>query len=644
MQRVANTLGGELIRQAAEPVVIGHADVSVLGQDGAKGDRGDGGVARAGGIERVAAGRHVGTIHLHHGRVTGLRRVAQGEAAVLRGEGLADRLVVEALQVRVVELHAVAVHEAHAEVTVDADPADRGAQRLAGHVEEEEELGGALADLGQVAIQVGVHGDGAACELGIASDQDLARDVHEDVGVDAEGLLGGIRIIQGGTEVQHHVADHVGEADRSPTRLADDVADLTFELSLPLVGAGLRGVDGGGDVAQLVSAGLRVHFLTVIDDRLGDGGTEVDAAANVGDGDAADRLQDDRHVRTDEERQRAEVAEGHANFQTAHTRDFDLALQADIEHAAGDGRARVRAWNDVAVGVELQKTRQQRALHARPADFGFHADVEGIQPNDGEFTTGERAHVDLQALHATAELRTRQAFNGGNLCVDDEQEVARVVVEVAPLDADGQVLQRQPARDTGGAAVLARAQCHAEAEGRPGLEATVAHDLEVTRAAFQRQRPGIHQSSHAAEAQQRLIVRRVRMEDDLVGLHHQEAADAQFQVIDFQLEVAEVHPARTEAIRRVQEQHHVKAAADAKLVGVGAVGDRHAAAARAEDGGALHPDLDIYLQANLAREGILAKLDAEAAELDRWIDQFYWAECDGRGLRRRCGCRRGRSD
>ena len=123
-QGVADSQRGEIIRHGAEVVSVDHRDRSPLGQHGVEDDRG---VGRCGTRCRrdgqgVAAWIRRSAIHHHLRSAADHRRAAQLKLCVLHIEGLGDRLVEQAHQVRAVQRIAALVHKAEAQVPIHALP------------------------------------------------------------------------------------------------------------------------------------------------------------------------------------------------------------------------------------------------------------------------------------------------------------------------------------------------------------------------------------------------------------------------------------------------------------------------------------------------------------------------------------------
>ena len=189
-------------------------------------------------------------------------------------------------------------------------------------------------DLGQVAIEIGIHAK-AAGKCGVSGQQDFAVDVNAQINIRLEAGSGGIRVIKRCSPVDDHVLDHVLEANGAATRprVLYDGRDLVAETIFPLRGRHGGWGCGGGQCAQGIGARLGVNLrqtvvvvdgvsrgIFLIDRRICNGGPKINAATQVGDGQAARRIENDRDTGADVEGERAKFAEACAQVHPAQAR------------------------------------------------------------------------------------------------------------------------------------------------------------------------------------------------------------------------------------------------------------------------------------------------------------------------------------
>ena len=192
-----------------------------------------------------------------------------------------------------------------------------------------------------------------------------------------EGFLRDVGIIHGGAKVDDHVLRHVVEADRRASRILYDVCHLVLQLTLPLVCTRLGGSHLGGHSPQIQGGCRHVHIIAIEDDRAGDCPAKINATTDVGNGKADFRGQDDRDAGTDINRERSEIRERHAHFQTTHTWDVDFAVQSHVKHPAGYGCVCwITAGDEIVALIVFQESCDQLALHVHTTQSGFHSDVK----------------------------------------------------------------------------------------------------------------------------------------------------------------------------------------------------------------------------------------------------------------------------
>ena len=401
-------------------------------------------------------------------------------------------------------LAGVGVAEAHLEAAVDGQQL-----HLIGNVGQEQHGGLTCRDLRQIGIQARTDGKIVGGEIELAHHQELAvgRDAQNDLAV--EGFFRGVDGEDlGAAGDQHGRSKCRGEAVFRGVGLDRAVLldHLRLDTRQPLIGR-LRG--GQLEVRP-------AQFFRLVD--RGQGLEEFDAGREIVDRKAGVRFEQDaaRHRAGNEDAERTQFGNCELDGEATDTGECEAALDADKEHPIDHRGGAVEAVDHRAVGVQLDDAADQAGGDLPAEHVALERDADRGDVDDRELALQEQADIDLDAFDGAGEFEPGHALQAGDRRRQREHEVGRVVLDVAPGDADLGDLDRQPGRPLEAGAV-GRADGEEHAEAGLGDESAVAQEGEVAALATNHQRADGHLGPHRAEAHQFLIGRRRGVDGHIGG-------------------------------------------------------------------------------------------------------------------------------
>ena len=405
-------------------------------------------------------------------------------------------------------LAGIGVAEAHLEAAVDGQQL-----YLVGNVGQEQHGGLAGGDLRQVRIQAAGDRQVVGGEVELADHQDLAvgGDAQDDLAV--EGFL---RRVDGedlgAAGDQHRRGERGGEAVLR--RIGLDRAVLRDHLRLdarqPLVGA-----ERGGQLE--IGA---TQFFRLVDRR--QGLEELHAGREVVDREAGVRLEQDaaRHRAGNEYADRPEFGDRELDGEAADAGHLEAALDADEEHAVDHWRGGVEAVDHRGIGIELDDAADQPGVDLAAEHLALELDADRGDVDDRELALEQQADVDLDPFDGARELEPVHALQAGHRRRQSQHEVGRVVLDVAPGDADLGDPDRQPGRPleagTGG-----RPDADEYPEAGLGDKSAIAQEGEVARFAAEHQRADGDLGADRTETHQFFVGRRRGVDGDVGRLQGQ---------------------------------------------------------------------------------------------------------------------------
>ena len=414
------------------------------------------------------------------------------------------------------------VLEAHLEAAGNGEQAD-----LVGDVCEEEHGHAAGGNARQVGVEAAADAERTVGEVQFSDDQDLAVGADLDDHLAVENRVGSIDGVDLGAAGDGHRRGEGGE-ESTQRRVVFDGAVLGRDLVLHLVKPKVR-VRHGQTVQR------RIAQLFRLIERW-QGLEELHTRGEVRHRQTGDGLQQDRDPGSDLYAERTQLGQGEPDGQDADPRQVEAALNTNEEHAVLNSRQSIQGGNDVAGGVELDDPADQGARKFAPEQVPGDRHPDGGDVHDREFAIEQLADVNLHALDRAGEGDTLQPVEPGYAGGDDDLKVGRVLIDVAvPDDAQLVDLDRHPGGPHEGVARgPARAQEHAEAG--QALELAVAQNGEVARFPADDQAADGQFGADAAKADDFLGADRVGVDEDVLRLDHQEAADGDADGVGVELE------------------------------------------------------------------------------------------------------------
>ena len=194
-----------------------------------------------------------------------------------------------------------------------------------------------------------------------------------------------------------------------------------------------------------------------------------------------------------------------------------------VDHRVGRGGARPGLGN-------LKNAADEGAGDLAATHIAGDGDAQGGDIDDGELALEKEAGADANAIDHAGELETGRALESGDGGGEKDVEVAGVVFDVGPLEADGVDLDGQPLGPLeAGAIGTADADGDAEAFGGvggvTGFEVAVAGDVEVTGGAAEFDGADLNIGGELAEDGERAAAGGASIEVEADGAQLQEAAE-----------------------------------------------------------------------------------------------------------------------